>query len=190
MDEREVMEPAWYCIRSHPKHERMAAAHLSRVAGVEVFNPRLRLVRCTARGRMWTTEPLFPNYLFARFVIEVTLEKVRYTPSVSKVLSFGDRIPRVPDSVIVDLRQNLEGKEQRVFADAPLKGEEVEIVAGPFEGAHGVVTRVLPAKQRVQVLMDVLGHSAVTEVTLGSVLFEKRRAAEFVLSDTNALATV
>src|SRR2546423_14323598 len=84
-------KPVWACIRTHPKHEHIAAAQLSHVPGVEVFNPQLRLERQTRRGRMRSTESLFVNYMFARFVIATTLERVRYTPSVKTVLHFGDR---------------------------------------------------------------------------------------------------
>ena len=180
-------EPAWYCIRSHPKHEHIAAANLRHVPELEVFNPQLRFVRCTPRGRASSTESLFPNYLFARFVLAATLEKVRFTPSVNKVLSFGDRVPSIPDPVIAELRQNLEEKEQHVFTDAPIEGQEVEIAAGPFQGAQAIVTRVLPAKQRVQVLMEILGQSTVTELNLESLLFARHCAAEFVLSHTDMI---
>src|SRR5687767_8656942 len=82
--------PAWHGIRTHVKHEHIAEAHLRQIPGVEVFNPRLRLLRSTRRGRRWFTESLFPNYLFARFVQEAVLEKVNYTPAVKVVLRFGD----------------------------------------------------------------------------------------------------
>jgi transcriptional antiterminator RfaH len=179
-------EPAWYCIRSHPKHEHIAAANLRHVPDLEVFNPQLRLLRCTPRGRVAGIEPLFPNYLFARFVLELTLEKVRFTPSVSKVLSFGDRVPSIPDDVIAELRSSLDQQEERVFTDAPLEGQEVEVVAGPLQGAHATVTRVLPAKERVQVLIEILGQSTITELNLQSLTFERYQAARFVLPNTNA----
>ena len=100
-------EPVWFCIRTHLKHEHIAAAHLRQIPGVEVFNPQLRLLRSTRRGRRCSTESLFPNYLFARCVLESTLEKVTYTPAVKVVLRFGDRVPVIPDAVIEDLRQGV-----------------------------------------------------------------------------------
>src|SRR5437867_9351297 len=95
--EGEILSPerAWYCLRSQRKREHFAAAHLQQIPGVEVFNPQLRLVRSTRRGRVWSTESLFPNYLFARFALEKLLEKVRYTPSVKSVLQFGERVPAI-----------------------------------------------------------------------------------------------
>jgi len=142
-------EPVWFCIRTHLKHEHIAAAHLRQIPGVEVFNPQLRLLRSTRRGRRWSTESLFPNYLFARCVLESTLEKVTYTPAVKVVLRFGDRVPVIPDAVIEDLRQGVAELSSNVLTDVPVEGEEVEIAIGAFVGMKGMVTCVLPGKQRV-----------------------------------------
>src|SRR5437867_11739079 len=97
-------EPAWYCIRSHPKHEHIAAANLKKLPAVEVFFPQLRFIRATRRGWMRTIEPLFPTYLFARFALASSLDKVRYTHSVTAVVQFADEIPAIPDSIIEELR--------------------------------------------------------------------------------------
>lgn len=174
--------PVWACIRTHPKHEHIAAAQLSHVPGVEVFNPQLRLERQTRRGRMRSTESVFVNYLFARFVIASTLERVRYTPSVKTVLQFGDRIATIPDEVIEELRQTLIENADTIFTDAPLEGDEAEISNGPFQGEKGIIVRVLPAGERVEILLDVLGRPLPTEFRLSSVIFKHRTLAHKILS--------
>ncbi len=153
------------------------------IPGVEAFGPRLRLLRSTRRGRVWMTESLFPNYLFARFVLESKLEKVRYTPSVTTVLQFGEEVPTIPDAVILQLQQDLEGLEDKVLTDAPDQGDEVEVAAGALKGLRGPVTRVLPAKQRVEILLDIMGHSIATELSLGLLLFRRKGAAGLVLQE-------
>jgi transcriptional antiterminator RfaH len=173
--------PIWACIRTHPKHEHIAAAQLSHVPGVEVFNPQLRLERQTRRGRMRSTESLFVNYLFARFVIETTLERVRYTASVKTVLQFGERIATIPDPVIEELRETLQENADTIFTDAPLAGDEAEISNGPFQGEKGIIVRVLPARERVEILLDVLGRPLPTEFRLSSIIFKRRAAAHSML---------
>ncbi len=178
-------EPAWFCLRSQMKREHIAAAHLGLIPGVEVFNPRLRLLRATRRGPVWSTESLFPNYLFARFVLESKLEKVRYTPSVKMVVQFGDAVPTIPAPVIRQLQRDLELMQSTVLVEAPDEGEEVEVAAGAFKGLNGRVTRVLPAKRRVQILLDMMGRSIAAELSLELLLFRKRDAANLVLRETN-----
>jgi transcriptional antiterminator RfaH len=183
-----VAAAAWYCVRSQLKHEHIAAAHLCLIPGVEVFNPRLRLLRATRRGQVWSTESLFPNYVFTRFVLESKLEKVRYTPSVKMVVQFGDTVPTIPDSVIQQLQQDLEGLSSRVLVEAPDEGEEVEVAAGAFKGLNGRVMRVLPAKRRVQILLDMMGRSVAAELNLELLLFRKRDAAGLVLREVDQVA--
>ena len=90
---------AWFCLRSHPKHEHIAARHLQQMEGVEVFNPRIRFSRSTKLGPVNVTEALFPNYLFARFDWKTSLARVHYAPGVSGVVHFGIKWPTVPEAV-------------------------------------------------------------------------------------------
>ncbi len=178
-----VGEAAWFCIRSQLKREHIAAAQLRLIPGIEVFNPRLRLLRSTRRGRVWSTESLFPNYLFARFILESKLEKVRYTPSVKMVVQFGDTVPAIPDAVIEQLQRDLDEMKSKVLVELPEEGEEVEVADGALRGLNGRVARVLPAKQRVQVLLDLMGRSIAAELSLGMLVFRRRDAANLVLQE-------
>lgn len=173
---------AWFCIRSRPKHEHIAAAHLRQMPGVEVFNPQLRFVRATKRGNANVVESLFPNYLFARFVPHLALDKIRYTCGVTTVVSFGDRIPSIPDEVIEELQQSISAAGHLLFSDAPEAGEEVEITKGPFQGEYAIVARVLPARQRVQILLDVLGRPTSMELSLEAIYCRPRTPATLVLA--------
>jgi transcriptional antiterminator RfaH len=175
-------EETWFCIRTHLKHEHIAAAHLRQIPGVEAFNPQLRLLRSTRRGRTWSTESLFPNYVFARFALEFLLEKVTYTPAVKVVLRFGGGIPAIPDTVIEGLRQGLVELSSRVLTDAPMEGEEIEIASGPFAGMKASIIRVLPSQQRARILLEVMGRSVPAELSLDSVLFNRRDAAQIALT--------
>jgi transcriptional antiterminator RfaH len=175
---------AWFCIRTQLKREHIAEAHLRKIPGVDVFNPRLRLLRSTRKGRKWFTESLFPNYLFARFVLESMLEQVRYTPSVKIVIQFGDQVPEIPESVIEDLRQGVDELSSTVLTDAPVAGEEIEIATGAFVGTKALVTHVLPGNQRVRILLDVMGRAVPAELSLDVVLFNRRNAARIALNQT------
>lgn len=172
---------AWFCVRTQLKHEHIAAAHLKQIPGVEVFNPQLRLLRATRLGRRWFIESLFPNYVFAHFVLETLWEKVAYTPGVKAVIRFGDRAPEIPEAVIADLRQALAGLSSKALTDAPMEGEEIEIACGALAGMRASVVRVLPGKQRAQILLEVMGRRVPAELSLDLVLFSRREAAQFAL---------
>ncbi|HZV35866.1 MAG TPA: transcription termination/antitermination NusG family protein, partial [Verrucomicrobiae bacterium] len=77
---------AWYCARTKPKHEHIAAANLRKNLGLEVFNPQLRVERSTRRGLVRTIEPLFPCYIFVRCAIQERLDQIRYTNGISSIV--------------------------------------------------------------------------------------------------------
>jgi len=163
---------AWFCLRSQPKHEHIAAGHLRQFAGLEVFLPRIRFRRKTRQGLVWVTEALFPNYLFARFDWKTTLRLVHHTPGVGGVVHFGDRWPTVSDDVIEDLRRVFGGEQLHVIPAEPDIGDTVQIVGGVFHELQAVVTQVMPARERVTVLLEFLGRQTAVELPLSNVIGE------------------
>ena len=160
---------AWFCLRSQLKHEHIAAAHLAKFEDVTVFNPRIRFARSTRQGPVWVTESLFPNYLFARFNWKTGLSKVRYAAGVSNVVHFGLQWPTIPDEVIAQLRLTL-GKDE-IHEILPVGvGDTVDISGGVMHGLQGVITQVLPARERVKVLLDFLGRQTTVEVPVNAVV--------------------
>src|SRR5437879_12596763 len=91
--------PAWFCIRTQPKHEHIAAARLKEEPDIEVYLPRIRFKRSTRRGPVWFTEALFRNYLFARFDLASVLRKLHQARGVRGVSHFGELWPTIPASV-------------------------------------------------------------------------------------------
>jgi transcriptional antiterminator RfaH len=176
----EISLPAWYCLRTQPKHEHIAAAGLTKRLGLEVFNPRLRLERATRRGIIHVIEPLFPCYLFVRCSLGEQFHEIRYVTGVSSLVHFGQRIAIVPEAVVDDLRQYFETEEPMFVEDALEAGVEVTVADGPFQGSLGVVVRVLPARQRVQILLDFLGRTTLAEVDRKALILENRRFADLM----------
>src|SRR5918996_5174987 len=99
--------PAWFCVRSQPKYEHLAAATLRRNLCLDVVNPRIRFRRATVRGPVWVTESVFPNYLFARFDRGQLLREVQHSLGVAGIVHFGPFWPTIPDDVVEELRSML-----------------------------------------------------------------------------------
>ncbi len=166
---------AWFCVRSQPKHEHIAARHLQQIDGVEVFNPQIRFRRPSRQGTYWVTEAMFPNYLFARFDWKTVLNQVHYAPGVSGVVHFGPRWPTVPDEIIESLRATLGENEVHLVPAEFSPGDQVQVAGGMFHGLQAVITQALPGRQRVLVLMDFLGRQATVEVPVESVVKQDYR---------------
>jgi transcriptional antiterminator RfaH len=160
---------AWYCLRSLSKHEHIAAAHLRMLEGVVVFCPQIRFKRATRRGLVWVTEAVFPGYLFARFDL-AEHRRVLYAPGVCGIVRFGNRYPTIGEQSLAQLRDQTGVTEIREVNHEISEGDQVKIMRGVFIGLQAVVTQVLPATQRVKILMDFLGRKMEAEVESASVL--------------------
>ncbi|MHA3771563.1 transcription termination/antitermination protein NusG [Verrucomicrobiota bacterium sgz303538] len=163
-------QPLWFCLKAQPKHEHVAAAALRNILGVESFSPRLRFRKSTKRGAVWFVEALFPGYIFARFNYRDLYRQVQYVPGVSSIVRFGDRVAAIDESTLAGLRK-LSGDDEVIIFDPELRvGDAVQIVEGAFQGLEAVVTQLLPARDRVKVLLDFLGRQIEAEVQSPKVI--------------------
>jgi len=166
---------AWFCLRSRPKQEHIAAGHLRQFEDVEVFNPRIRFTRSTRQGPAVVTESMFPNYLFAKFDWTTSLAKVRYARGITEVVHFGDKYPTIPADMIEELRDLVGDEEMRVIPNDLEAGQVISVSGGLFHGLEAVITQVMPARQRVVVLMDFLGRQLTVELGMECVIRESYR---------------
>lgn len=157
-------EPHWFCLKSQPKHEHLAAAALRRNIGIECLAPRIRYRKNTRRGPVWFVEAMFPGYLFAKFLFSDLYRQVQASHGVSTIVRFGERVASIADETVASLREASGVEETVVFNPEPQVGDQVQIAGGAFHGLEAVVTQILPAKERVKVLMNFLGRTVEAEV--------------------------
>lgn len=170
---------AWYCLRSRTKAEHLAAAQLAQLDDVQVFCPRLRFRRSTRRGRVWFIEALFPGYVFAMFCPRTHYRAVVHSPGITGIVAFGDLLVPVPSADIDVLRGLVDANGIKEIAGEIEEGSETEVISGPFRGLQVVVSKVLPSKERVRILMEFLGGMREIEVGLEQVASPKPTAREF-----------
>jgi len=162
----------WFCVRAQPKHEHIAAAHLRQLAGVTVFLPRLRFKRATVRGAVWTTEALFPGYLFARFVWQTDLRAVQHARGVAGIVHFGERWPTIATDIITDLRATFGEEELHTVSTELVPGDVVRVAEGSLRGLLATVAQVQSGRDRVAVLMEFLGRQTMVELSVNAVIRE------------------
>ena len=160
---REQPMGAGFCLRAEPKREHVAAAGLRQLPEVEVFCPRLRLRKSTVRGPVWFTEPLFPGYLFARFAYLSAHRQVRAASGVRGFVQFGNSIGLLSNEALGEIRAWLGNGEVAQVEEPFYAGQKVRIVQGPFRECDARVVQLLPARERVQVLIDWMGRGIDAE---------------------------
>jgi transcriptional antiterminator RfaH len=169
----QTITKAWYSARTKPKHEHIAAANLRKNLGVEVFSPRLRLEKLTRRGLVSLTEPLFPCYIFVRCVLTEQLNDIQHSVGVNRLVNFGGKIPEIADTIIEELRDCFEAEDTIQIETKLMPGDEVTVAGGAFAGMSAYVLKSLPAKKRVQILLEILGRHTTVEVERDAVMLTR-----------------
>jgi len=119
---------------------------------------------------VWFVEAMFPGYLFAKFVYCTQYRAVESSHGVRGIVRFGERLATLPANTVIAL-QSKAGAEEVVTVDSSLQiGQPVQLIEGPFQGLEVVVTQLLPAKERIRVLLEFLGRSLEMEVPAQKVL--------------------
>jgi transcriptional antiterminator RfaH len=153
----------WYLVRTKPGKERWVQDQLGSLLP-EVFLPLLE-AKTPRWGKMtWTTTPLFPCYLFARFDLHARYFDVKYLPGVNGFVSAGNDPLAVPEEVVLEIRRR--GVEGVIKIEQPVlgRGERVQIVEGPFRGLEAVFERYLSGAERVAILLNTIEASGVRMV--------------------------
>lgn len=146
---------------TRPNQESIAAENLRRQA-YEHYCPKY-LQMPKKQGQKPTVRPLFPRYIF------VFIEHVWYTllgtRGISRVL-MGDQAPQTIPATIIDALRLREDRQGLVSLEQPpkfLPGMKVKASEGPFAG-YALVYDGMTSKERVRVLMDLLGRKVPMEV--------------------------
>jgi transcriptional antiterminator RfaH len=163
---------SWYLIYSKPKEEKLAQEHLER-QGYEVYLP-LILGRKKQRGRIKKIIlPLFPRYLFI-YLSDKTDNwgPIHSTIGVSNLGRFGMNPAKVPENLIIQLKQN---EQDKGFHDLPTiqlkSGDDLIIAEGPFEGYEATLLSQ-NTDDRVTVLLKIT--EKYIKVVLDESLIEKQ----------------
>jgi transcription elongation factor/antiterminator RfaH len=152
----------WYVVRAHHWQESRVEANL-RSGDIETFLPRVRLPS-RRRAQRRDHEPLFPQYLFARFDPYRSLHDVTFTRGVQSLVLVGGQLAIVDDAIIEFFRSRVDEHGFIPLCSELERGERVTIQEGPFADLTGIVERNLTAQQRIVVLLTSVARPVRVQV--------------------------
>jgi len=162
----EQLHPDWFAVLVRPRHEK-SVSRLLESKGTETFVPVYRASRSYGK-RIRTVElPLFPGYVFSRFVANNRLP-VMITPGVVSILGAGREPLPVDEAEIDSLRTVTEQRLTMVEIPYLEVGKRVRISQGPLAGVEGTVLRA-GSSVRVVLSVSLLQRSVAVEVESNSV---------------------
>lgn len=173
LENTEKIEPEskrlWYCLRTQTKREHIAAAVLLHLDTVDVFCPRISLVKKTRVGKKRFVEAMFPGYIFAKFNYSDQHRQIRHSQGVLHIVERGGR-RIVPETTINELKDALPEGIIEVPDPSLDEGAVVEFVSGTLKGMNAKVLAQLPSGQRVQLLLDFLGREIQIEADASDIM--------------------
>jgi transcriptional antiterminator RfaH len=163
-------DSCWYLVQTHPRQEGRAESNLKSF-GIETLAPMFR----DRRRNFYTGElalhekPLFPSYIFAKFIANDLYHKVRYTRGIRRLVSFGSSPTIIDEEIIAMIRSRI-GEDGFARMNEDLKpGDKVIIKDGPLRTFAGIFEREMNIADRVRILLLAVSYQAHVEIERGMV---------------------
>lgn len=164
----------WYAVSTFSGYEARAKALLEeniKTAGLEalfgeILVPTEEVVELRGGAKRTMQKKLMPGYMFIQ--MDLVTEAWHCVKDTEKITGFvgDDKNPKpISEREIKKLTQQVEEgavrpTTQKMFEE----GTNVRVVDGPFLNFSGTVEEVLPAKQKVRVLVSIFGRATPVEL--------------------------
>ena len=155
---------SWYVIQTKPKKESEAASYLS-VKGLEVYCPLLETYSRLQGRLIQGCKPLFPGYIFGNFDYISDYTLIKWGRGVKKIVSFSTGQPAaISEDVVVEIK-NRSGSAGIVRIERNFQPKDpVRVKSGPFKDFLGVFEDWVPEKERVRILLNLIGYQPQVEM--------------------------
>ena len=166
MTTKDNSKPQWFLIYTKPRQEERAKENLEN-QGFETFLPMIAFEKIK-QPKLYSLKPMFPRYLFTQFNAEKNnWAHVKSTRGVSHVITFGDKLTEVPNSVIDYLKSKVDDNDvlklqttRKTFQ----KGDELVIKQGVFQGKDATFLS-MSGKERVRVLLSLMNRITIADIS-------------------------
>ena len=160
--ESPLEQRSWYCIQTKVGAEDLAKRNLER-QGYEVYLPLAPSDQRKKTKKQFI--PLFPSYAFLHLsIVDDDWSPIRSTIGVRKLIRYGEFPAVAPDEVIADLQKRENGAGIHDYLTHEYqKGDEIEFEHHYLQYIKAIF-QAQKGKDRVYILMDILGQQAEVEV--------------------------
>jgi transcriptional antiterminator RfaH len=158
----------WYVVSTKPHQEKQAELHVKQ-CGIECFLPLLKESKIIRRTRKTVISPFFPGYFFARFNLDTHTRAVSYATGVRQIVEFGSGPVELDVAIIDAIKERLSNGYVMPHSERFKMGQIVHIKGGPFTGLEAVFMREMTDRNRVLLLLNLLGLNAKLTMDIDQV---------------------
>jgi transcription antitermination factor NusG len=160
------MPPHWYAIWTRSRHEKIVRDQLDR-KHVDVFLPTIGKWSRWKDRKKKIDWPLFPGYVFARFVADERIGVLK-VDGVVQIISNNGVLSPIPEEEIESIKTLV--NSELAYDPVPLvkEGDMVRVVHGPLKGVVGRLMRK-GAHARLVLSVDLIGQAVSVEIDAADV---------------------
>ena len=160
------MDPNWYAIWTRSRHEKIVRDQLDK-KHVNVFLPTIGKWSRWKDRKKKIDWPLFPGYVFARFVPDERIGILKID-GVVQIISNNGILSPIPEEEIESIRTLVDS--ELAYDPVPLikEGQMVKVTHGPLKGVVGRLVRK-GAHARLILSVDLIGQAVSVEVDAADV---------------------
>jgi len=160
--------PSWYAIWTRSRHEKIVRDQLVKKGDVDVFLPTIGKWSRWKDRKKKIDWPLFPGYVFARFVPDERIGILK-VDGVVQIISNNGMLSPIPEEEIESIRTLVES--ELAYDPVPLikEGDMVKVTSGPLKGVVGRLITKKGAHARLVLSVDLIGQAVSVEVDAADV---------------------
>ena len=158
----------WYAIYTKPRAEKKVFERLS-LTGFKAYLPLITSIKVWSDRKKKTITPLISSYVFVNINIDELYTTMQIQGTVG-ILKYLGKPAIIRDYEIENLRILMSdtGKFSMLENNVFVKGEEVEVIKGPFTGLIGQSVSI-QGKHRMIVEVGALGSRMAVNIPLSFV---------------------
>tara|TARA_B100000131_G_scaffold171984_1_gene166188 strand:- start:1390 stop:1902 length:513 start_codon:yes stop_codon:yes gene_type:complete len=165
----------WIAIYTKSRHEQIVVNELSK-KDIESFCPMFKERRQWSDRKKWVHFPLFRSYVFARIHLKENIF-VLQTIGVNKIVKFQNKISIIPDQVINDIKNIVDGGYKIQQVDYFIKGDEVSVISGPLKGVNGII-QDLKGDSRLIMKVEAIRQAFSIEISSEQLKLKKKNVSK------------
>jgi transcriptional antiterminator RfaH len=163
MDSSNPTNLEWFVIQTKPKKEEEAKSYLS-TKGLEIFNPLMENFMIRNGNINKELKPLFPGYIFGKFVLDSDYSLVRWGRGVKKVLGYGGYPAPVSEEVVEIIKRRADNTGIIRINHQFRPNDTIRIKSGPLRDLLGIFERWMSDGERVRILLNLIGYQPAVEM--------------------------
>jgi len=161
------MDPRWFAIWTRSRHEKIVRDQLEKKTDVDVFLPTIGKWSRWKDRKKKIDWPLFPGYVFARFVADERIGILK-VDGVVQIISNNGMLSPIPEEEIESIRTLVESTLPYDPCPMIKTGAMVEVTHGPLKGVIGRLTRK-GTQERLVLSVDLIGQAVSVQVDAADV---------------------